>query len=155
MDCSPPDSSVHGIFQASMLEWGAISSSRASSQRSNPHRLHWQAGSLPAEPLGKPQINPSKQVNKNLQGSLLRTGSSTNSSPRHARLFKVQPPLPFSALALLPCNKLSSPSPASTFFQPPCLCSSSESVLETPFFAGQITFHQQCPHYHLHENLSR
>ena len=57
--------------------------------------------------------------------------------------------------SLLPCNRLSSPSPASTFFQPPCLCSSSESVLETPFFAGQITFHQQCPHYHLHENLSR
>ena len=25
MDCSPPDSSVHGIFQAKMLEWVAIS----------------------------------------------------------------------------------------------------------------------------------
>ena len=25
MDCSLPDSSVHGIFQASVLEWGAIS----------------------------------------------------------------------------------------------------------------------------------
>ena len=24
MDCSPPGSSVHGIFQASVLEWGAI-----------------------------------------------------------------------------------------------------------------------------------
>ena len=24
MDCSSPGSSVHGIFQASMLEWGAI-----------------------------------------------------------------------------------------------------------------------------------
>ena len=24
MDCSPPDSSVHGIFQARILEWGAI-----------------------------------------------------------------------------------------------------------------------------------
>ena len=23
-DCSPPDSSVHGIFQAKVLEWGAI-----------------------------------------------------------------------------------------------------------------------------------
>ena len=23
MDCSPPDSSVHGIFQARVLEWGA------------------------------------------------------------------------------------------------------------------------------------
>ena len=26
MDCSPPGSSVHGIFQARVLEWGAISS---------------------------------------------------------------------------------------------------------------------------------
>ena len=24
MDCSPPGSSVHGIFQAGILEWGAI-----------------------------------------------------------------------------------------------------------------------------------
>ena len=24
MDCSPPGSSIHGIFQARMLEWGAI-----------------------------------------------------------------------------------------------------------------------------------
>ena len=31
-DCSLPDSSVHGIFQARILEWVAISSSRASSQ---------------------------------------------------------------------------------------------------------------------------
>jgi len=30
MDCSPPGSSVHGIFQARVLEWGAIAFSRAS-----------------------------------------------------------------------------------------------------------------------------
>ena len=24
MDCSPPGSSIHGIFQARVLEWGAI-----------------------------------------------------------------------------------------------------------------------------------
>ena len=28
MDCSPPGSSVHGIFQARVLEWGAIAFSR-------------------------------------------------------------------------------------------------------------------------------
>ena len=28
MDCSLPGSSVHGIFQASVLEWGAIAFSR-------------------------------------------------------------------------------------------------------------------------------
>ena len=32
MDCSPPGSSVHGISQARILEWVAISSSRGSSQ---------------------------------------------------------------------------------------------------------------------------
>ena len=32
MDCSPPGSSVHGIFQARILEWVAISSSRGSSR---------------------------------------------------------------------------------------------------------------------------
>ena len=31
MDCSPPGSSVHGIFQARILEWVVISSSRGSS----------------------------------------------------------------------------------------------------------------------------
>jgi len=28
MDCGPPGSSVHGIFQARVLEWGAIAFSR-------------------------------------------------------------------------------------------------------------------------------
>ena len=32
MDCNPPGSSVHGIFQARVLEWIAISFSRGSSQ---------------------------------------------------------------------------------------------------------------------------
>ena len=32
MDCSPPDSSVYGILQASILEWVAISFSRGSFQ---------------------------------------------------------------------------------------------------------------------------
>ena len=32
LDCTPPDSSVHGIFQAKILEWAAIPFSRESSQ---------------------------------------------------------------------------------------------------------------------------
>ena len=35
MDCSLPGSSVHGIFQARILEWIAISFSRGSSQLRN------------------------------------------------------------------------------------------------------------------------
>ena len=55
MDCSPPGSSVHGdspgkntgVFQGIFLTQGL-----------NPHFLclmHWQMGSLPLVPLGKPQ----------------------------------------------------------------------------------------------------
>ena len=29
MDCNPPDFSIHGIFQARVLEWGAIAFSEA------------------------------------------------------------------------------------------------------------------------------
>ena len=50
MDCSPPGSSVHGILQARILEWVAISSSRGIKPRSPA----LQADSLPAEPLRKP-----------------------------------------------------------------------------------------------------
>ena len=32
MDCSLPDSSIHGIFQARVLEWGAIAFSEAFSE---------------------------------------------------------------------------------------------------------------------------
>ena len=35
MDCSPPGSSIHGIFQARVLEWVAISFSRGSSPPRN------------------------------------------------------------------------------------------------------------------------
>ena len=59
-DCSPPGSSVHGILQARILEWVALPSSRESSRPrdwtciSLWHLLHWQAGSLPLAPPGKP-----------------------------------------------------------------------------------------------------
>ena len=39
VDCSPPGSSVHGILQARILEWVAISSSRGSSQELNLHLI--------------------------------------------------------------------------------------------------------------------
>ena len=57
MDCSPPCSSVHGIFQARILEWVDIYSSRGSSQtRDWTHvscfSLHWQADSWLLSHLG-------------------------------------------------------------------------------------------------------
>ena len=63
MNCSPPGSSVHGIFQARILEQVAMSFSQP---RDLPwislmqgsylrllHLLHWQEGALPAEPSAK------------------------------------------------------------------------------------------------------
>ena len=41
MDCSPPGSSVHGIFQATILEWVALPSSRGSSRPSNQASLSY------------------------------------------------------------------------------------------------------------------
>ena len=66
MDFSPPGPSVHGIFQARILEWVAIMAMGCHflfqifpTQGSNPHLLcllHLQADSLPTEPSGKPHI---------------------------------------------------------------------------------------------------
>ena len=52
--CSPPDSPVHQIFQARILEWVAISFSRASPRpRIGPRSPALQADSLPTELEGK------------------------------------------------------------------------------------------------------
>ena len=65
MDCSPPDSSVHGIFQAKILEWIPFPSPR---DLSNPGIEPWspalQADSLPSEPHGNPHSCESWTVKK-------------------------------------------------------------------------------------------
>ena len=54
MDCSPPGSSVHGILQARILEWVAISFSRGSSQSGiDLGSPALQADALPSGPPGK------------------------------------------------------------------------------------------------------
>ena len=62
MDCSLPGSSVRGIFQARILQWGAIPFSRGSSQPGiKPSSLAQMVDSLPSEPSGKPsKINQMK-----------------------------------------------------------------------------------------------
>ena len=61
MDCSLPGSSVHGIFQARILEWVVISFSRGSSQPRDETRVSCNsciAGRLfTTEPLGKPHLS--------------------------------------------------------------------------------------------------
>ena len=60
VDCSPAGLSVHGILQARMLEWVAISSSRGfpTQGRDLPllSLLHWQEGCLPLAPPRKPLL---------------------------------------------------------------------------------------------------
>ena len=58
MDCSPPGSSVHGIFQARILEWVAIPFSWGSFQPKDQTEVSRIAGRfLPCEPPGKPRHN--------------------------------------------------------------------------------------------------
>ena len=47
MDCCPPGSSLHRIFQANFLLQGIFPT-----QELNPHLLHWQTGSLPPSHIG-------------------------------------------------------------------------------------------------------
>ena len=55
MDCSLPGSSVHGILQAKILDWVAMTFSRVSSPLGiEPRFLALQADSLLSEPRGKP-----------------------------------------------------------------------------------------------------
>ena len=56
MDCSLPDSSVHRILQARILEWVVIPFSRRFPAL--------QADSLPPEPLGKPRGSPKAPENE-------------------------------------------------------------------------------------------
>ena len=57
LDCRLPGSSVHGILQARVLEWVAISYIRVSSQpRDQTQSPALQVGFLPSEPPGKPRI---------------------------------------------------------------------------------------------------
>ena len=61
VDCSLPGSSVHGIFQARVLEWGAIAFSVRKNQNSDTI-LHWELHSSPL-------CTQNKNINKML-GSL-------------------------------------------------------------------------------------
>ena len=54
MDCNPSVSSVHGILQARILEWVAISSSRGSSQPKDRTRVSSAGPFFTTEPPGNP-----------------------------------------------------------------------------------------------------
>ena len=77
-DCRPPGSSVHGILQATLLEWLAIPFSRGSSQpATEPRSLALQADSLPSSPQGSP---PTPMLNPNCPSTLCSQKQSKVSS---------------------------------------------------------------------------
>ena len=41
MDCSPPGSSIHGIFQARVLEWGAVAFSISNLRTGKKKKCHY------------------------------------------------------------------------------------------------------------------
>ena len=92
MDCSPPGSSIHGIFQARVLEWGAIafSSSSSSDYITSSWRL---AGGYSSAPFWclcqKLSLSPlyfnKALLHKSSEWSSLVSGSGLNSSPPGAK----------------------------------------------------------------------
>ena len=77
MGYSPPGSSVHGILQARILEWVAISSAIFPTQGSNSCLLHWYVGPLLMH-LGNPILSIIEKKTKEEQQSRERLFISIN-----------------------------------------------------------------------------
>ena len=81
MDCSPSGSSVHGIFQARILEWVAISFSRGlpdpGIEPASPESSALAGGFFTTEPPGKPCIVLEQQKRRLLLFSFVSWRSCT------------------------------------------------------------------------------
>ena len=63
VDCSPPDSSVHGILQTRLLEWVTIPFSRGSSQPRDQTQVFCIAGRfLLSETSEKPNVLDNQEI---------------------------------------------------------------------------------------------
>ena len=93
MDCSLPGSSVHGIFQATVLEWVAISFSWGSSRSRNQTRVSRIAGKrLTVWATREAIVLGGQHLNSCFQGST-RTWSGSG-EPEVERVFPPPPPQP-------------------------------------------------------------
>ena len=86
MDCSPPGSSVHGIFQASILEWEAISYSPGDLSDPGIETVSLASPALAAGfvitvPLGKPHLSHSVQFSSVAQSCLTLCDPMNHSTP--------------------------------------------------------------------------
>ena len=80
MDCSPPGSSVHGILQTRILEWGAVPFSRGSSwpRDWNWGLLHCRQTLYPLSPQGSQELQ-----------TIPKLGSLKNSPSTHPLVFQL------------------------------------------------------------------
>ena len=81
MNCSPPDTCVHGILQARILEWVAVYFSRGSSQPRDRTHVSCTAGRyFTAEPPGKPLLTIMLKLKSKLRSKvdLLEEGFIVN-----------------------------------------------------------------------------
>ena len=83
LHCRLPGSSLHGIFQARILDWVAFPFSRQSSPGIKPRSLTLQAESLLANPPGKPFIRSLPLLETHLYSSCF---SKENSCTNRGRL---------------------------------------------------------------------
>ena len=106
VDCSPPGSSVHGILQARVLEWGATAFSRGSSlPRDRTRSPALQADPLPPEPPGKPsccflyyELISREEGGQSLPSSLCRLWNGNRVIQSRLPVFHRARPLPFTSV---------------------------------------------------------
>ena len=113
MDCSPPGSSVHGVFQVRILEWVAISSSRGIllTQGSNLCLLHSRKILHPLSHWGSPSF-PASQSAQSCLTLCDPMDCSTPGLPVHHQLSGLtQTHVHRATEAIQPSHPLSSPSP--------------------------------------------
>ena len=92
---SPPGSSVHGILQAGILECIAVPSSRGPSRPRDQTRslslLHWQAGSLPLAPAGRPRSHCEERTSRQRSRMLEALRVAVCGRKERVNMGKVQP----------------------------------------------------------------
>ena len=116
IDCSPLGPSVHGIFQARILEQVAISFSRGSSQPRDWIQISCIADSLPSEPQGKPASACAKLLRSSLTACNTMDYSPPGSSVHGILQSRMLVWLPFLGDLPNPGVKPASPALAGKFF---------------------------------------
>ena len=129
VDCSPPDSSVHGILQARILKWVAMPSSRGPSQPRdlpNPGSPALQADSLPVSHQGSPLKDPKPSKLDSLWTALLFHASEVvwlSGSRKSRMLRQTERTFLYWQLLLPKCSLSSWTAPPPFSFPPQTLCS--------------------------------